>query len=249
MMPSCDQIGVPIHFHSSTTSGSASLMSLRILLRVSPRQSPSSAILFEMSSDADRPWLAPDFFMFSSSILEQREKLWVLEHRLWRHHPLVWIASRSSRLDPERRRVNARRAALRAGAGAGQPGTPHEGVSAGDAACRLDDEPLPSSAKRFLQMLEVLCNVLLADGDALGNLPRGRGAAKKLFADGLTHRPGPLHAGSLQSAAALSIELLASFPDPARVERDLAQRATSCTARSDVPEDQHRHHHRYQRCA
>src|SRR5712671_1626752 len=66
MMPSCDQIGVPIHFHSSTTSGSASLMSLRILLRVSPRQSPSSAILFDMSSDADRPWLAPDFFMFSS---------------------------------------------------------------------------------------------------------------------------------------------------------------------------------------
>src|SRR5438034_6139107 len=66
MMPSCDQIGVPIHFHSSTTSGSASLMSLRILPRVSPRQSPSSAILFEMSSDAGRPWLAPDFFMFSS---------------------------------------------------------------------------------------------------------------------------------------------------------------------------------------
>src|ERR1700730_7506017 len=66
MMPSCDQIGVPIHFHSSTTSGSASLMSLRILLRVSPRQSPSSAILFEISSDADGPWLAPDFFMFSS---------------------------------------------------------------------------------------------------------------------------------------------------------------------------------------
>src|SRR2546429_3273523 len=66
MMPSCDQIGVPIHFHSSTTSGSASLMSLRILLRLSPRQSPSSAILFEMSSDADLPWLAPDFFMFSS---------------------------------------------------------------------------------------------------------------------------------------------------------------------------------------
>src|SRR4029077_16290423 len=66
MMPSCDQIGVPIHFHSSTTSGSASLMSLRILLRDSPRQSPSSAILFEMSSDADWPWLAPGFFMFAS---------------------------------------------------------------------------------------------------------------------------------------------------------------------------------------
>src|SRR6266536_751256 len=66
MMPSCDQIGVPIHFHSSTTSGSASLMSLRILPRVSPRQSPSSAIRFEMSSDADGPWLSPDFFLFAS---------------------------------------------------------------------------------------------------------------------------------------------------------------------------------------
>ena len=66
MMPSCDQIGVPIHFHSSTTSGSASLMSLRILARVFPRQSPSSAILLEMSSDAGWPWLAPDFFMYSS---------------------------------------------------------------------------------------------------------------------------------------------------------------------------------------
>jgi hypothetical protein len=71
MMPSCDQTGVPgvvglTHFHSSTIPGSASLMSVRILLRVSPRQSPSSAILFEMSSDADWPWLAPDFFMFSS---------------------------------------------------------------------------------------------------------------------------------------------------------------------------------------
>src|SRR5579864_6963375 len=75
MMPSCDQIGVPIHFHSSTTSGSASLTSWRILRRVSPRQSPSSAILFEMSSEAGWPWLAPDFFMFL--ILEVREEAMV----------------------------------------------------------------------------------------------------------------------------------------------------------------------------
>src|SRR6185436_7164487 len=67
-MPSCDQTGVPIHFHSSTTSGSASLMSLRILPRVFPRQSPSSAIRFEISSDAGWPRLAPGFFMFSSSL-------------------------------------------------------------------------------------------------------------------------------------------------------------------------------------
>src|SRR3954471_8266827 len=52
MMPSCDHTGVPIHFHSSTTSGSACLMSSRILLSVSPRQSPRSAILFEMSCEA-----------------------------------------------------------------------------------------------------------------------------------------------------------------------------------------------------
>src|SRR5499427_2412323 len=58
MLPSCDQTGVPIHFHSSTTSGSASLMSLRILPRVSPRQSPSAAILLEISSDADWPSFA-----------------------------------------------------------------------------------------------------------------------------------------------------------------------------------------------
>src|SRR5205085_10752410 len=75
MMPSCDRIGVPIHFHSSTTSGSASLMSFRILLRVSPRQAPSSAILFEMSFDADWPWVAPDFFMFLSYHLAGRDNL------------------------------------------------------------------------------------------------------------------------------------------------------------------------------
>src|SRR5579864_1249416 len=71
-MPSCDQTGVPgvvglTHFHSSTTSGSASLMSARILPRVALRQSPSPAILSEMSSDADWFWPAWDFVMFSSS--------------------------------------------------------------------------------------------------------------------------------------------------------------------------------------
>src|SRR5258706_8558862 len=72
MMPSCDQTGVPgdealTHFTSSTTWGSAFLMSLRILRRVSPRQSPRSAIRFEMSADADWLWLVSDLFMVSSS--------------------------------------------------------------------------------------------------------------------------------------------------------------------------------------
>src|SRR6185295_5977851 len=62
MPPSWDHTGVPIHFHSSTTSGSACLISLRIRARVFPRQSPSSAILFVMSSEADGPSPAADFF-------------------------------------------------------------------------------------------------------------------------------------------------------------------------------------------
>ena len=41
-------------------------MSLRILASVLPRQSPSSAILFEMSSEAERPSLAGAFVMGSS---------------------------------------------------------------------------------------------------------------------------------------------------------------------------------------
>src|SRR5919197_2405487 len=81
MPPSWDQTGVPglvlfAHFHSSTTSRSASLMSLRILLKVSPRQSPSSAILLSISSDGDWPSVEPDSFMFSSKprrdLLQQR---------------------------------------------------------------------------------------------------------------------------------------------------------------------------------
>src|SRR5436190_23480031 len=67
-----------IHFHSSTTSGSACLMSFRILLRVSPRQSPNSAILCDISCDAAWPWLAPDFSMFSSSKGLNAELLCVL---------------------------------------------------------------------------------------------------------------------------------------------------------------------------
>src|SRR5262245_51072377 len=73
-MPSCDQTGTPglvglTHFHSSTTSGSASWISLRIRLRVFPRQSLSSAIRFEMSCDADGALPAFDVFMSSPSEL------------------------------------------------------------------------------------------------------------------------------------------------------------------------------------
>src|SRR5256714_5135179 len=72
MMPSCDHIGVPIHFHSSTTPESASLMSLRILLKVCPRQSPSSAILLSISSDADSRAVETGFFTLSSQKIQTR---------------------------------------------------------------------------------------------------------------------------------------------------------------------------------
>jgi hypothetical protein len=58
MMPSLDHTGVPgffalTHFHSSTTSGAASLMSFRMRARVFPRQSSRLAMRSEMSTDAD----------------------------------------------------------------------------------------------------------------------------------------------------------------------------------------------------
>src|SRR4249919_3461312 len=52
-MPWCDHTGVPIHFHSSTTSGSASWMSARTCARRSPRQSESSRMRASMCSEAD----------------------------------------------------------------------------------------------------------------------------------------------------------------------------------------------------
>src|SRR5262245_10557538 len=50
MMPSCDQTGTPglvslTHFHSSTTSGSAALITARMRESISPFQPPTSLIL------------------------------------------------------------------------------------------------------------------------------------------------------------------------------------------------------------
>src|SRR5215208_2956441 len=45
IIPACDHTGTPLHFHSSTASGSACLMSIRTRASVSPRQSLSSLIL------------------------------------------------------------------------------------------------------------------------------------------------------------------------------------------------------------
>src|SRR6188508_174718 len=52
IIPACDHTGTP-HFHSSTTSGSACLMRIRIRASVSPRQSLSSLILASISCEGE----------------------------------------------------------------------------------------------------------------------------------------------------------------------------------------------------
>src|SRR2546421_3476626 len=71
MIPSCDQTGTPLHFHSSTTSGSACLMRIRTRASVSLRQSLSSLILASISLEGESdpfPSLEPLllFFMYLS---------------------------------------------------------------------------------------------------------------------------------------------------------------------------------------
>src|SRR4029453_16142883 len=53
IIPSWDHTGTPLHFHSSTTSGSARLMRPRIRESTSPRQSGSSFILASISLEGD----------------------------------------------------------------------------------------------------------------------------------------------------------------------------------------------------
>src|SRR5262245_48971420 len=59
-IPSCSHTGTPsipfdgfLHFTSSTTPGSACLMTVRILASVSPRQSPSFFILASISREGE----------------------------------------------------------------------------------------------------------------------------------------------------------------------------------------------------
>src|SRR5262245_58801249 len=55
MMPACCHTGTPLHFHSSTTSGSACLMTIRSRASISPRQSLSSLILASISREGECP--------------------------------------------------------------------------------------------------------------------------------------------------------------------------------------------------
>src|SRR4051812_37493904 len=57
--PSCDHTGTPLHFHCSTTSGSASLTRVRSRLSISPRQSPSSLIRASISREGDSSFTVP----------------------------------------------------------------------------------------------------------------------------------------------------------------------------------------------
>lgn len=66
-MPPWEKMGVPIHFHSSTISGSASWMISRTFASIFPRQSPSSLILSSINAEADST--ATGLFMYSSNSL------------------------------------------------------------------------------------------------------------------------------------------------------------------------------------
>src|SRR4051812_17517025 len=70
MIPSCDHVGTPgllalTHLISSTTSGSADLISSRIRRSVSPRQSSISASLWSITSDAGLASSDVEFVMTS----------------------------------------------------------------------------------------------------------------------------------------------------------------------------------------
>src|SRR5262245_58631324 len=65
--PLCDQTGVPLHFHSSVTSGSACLMRARSRESISPLQSPRSWILASISSDGDSALFDGLFFILPTS--------------------------------------------------------------------------------------------------------------------------------------------------------------------------------------
>src|SRR5262249_43366210 len=65
-MPPWEKTGVPIHFHSSTISGSAWWMILRTFASVFPRQSPSSLILWSINAEADSALMG--FFMYHLQI-------------------------------------------------------------------------------------------------------------------------------------------------------------------------------------
>src|SRR5450631_4359931 len=58
-----NQTGTPLHFHSSTTSGSACLMRARTWESVLPLQSSSSLILASISREGDLPLVAALFFI------------------------------------------------------------------------------------------------------------------------------------------------------------------------------------------
>src|SRR5437764_7002737 len=102
----------------------------------------------------------------------------------------------SARVDPERRRIDARGSALRARARPRQPASPRERIAASDAGRRVDDEPLAARAEGLLQMFEMLRDVLLPDGDPFRELTCRRRPAQQLLANGLANRAGAFHASA-----------------------------------------------------
>src|SRR5215471_2909624 len=89
MIPACDQTGTPLHFHSSTTSGSACLMRARTRASISPRQSPRSLIRASINREGE----VSDFFPFVVFLIffmvvryhPRRRPLLCICNELWRN--------------------------------------------------------------------------------------------------------------------------------------------------------------------
>src|SRR5258706_3114509 len=85
--PLCAQTGVPLHFPSSVTPGSASLIRARIRESISPLQSPRSSILASISSDGDSAFFDRFFFMLPASPCRNVRGTWCSESRSVRASP------------------------------------------------------------------------------------------------------------------------------------------------------------------
>src|SRR6185436_7222477 len=97
--PSCDHTGTPLHFHSSTTSGSACLINARSRESILPRQSPSSLILSSISRDGDFSFEGALFILRITSGITGLRQMGITAHVLilagaaTNHNPLFQVLS------------------------------------------------------------------------------------------------------------------------------------------------------------
>src|SRR5689334_10860360 len=99
-MPSCDHTGTPRHFHSSTTSGSACLISARTRASISPRQSLSSLIRASIKREGDAVLVAAVFFTAFFILLGAFKLFVAIDHDRKSYLPILAICGTGAQLQP-----------------------------------------------------------------------------------------------------------------------------------------------------